>query len=112
MYNFQLENNEDVVYVNNNVYVKEIDNDIEVSLVLTNKRLLLFKDVNKELEYKELFRITKGVSYSPNNELFFEINIDSIIDIQPIDFYDKYIFKDGNYILISSEELFKIMTKK
>jgi hypothetical protein len=90
-----------------------INNKFEdILIVLTTKYLLLFIDINKELEYKELLRITKAVSSLPKFELILKKQIEDIENIKHMKNGEEYKFKDGNYIVLNSEEISDYLISK
>jgi len=56
------------ILVNGNIH--------QVGLVLTNQSLKIFEDVNKKIEFQEVMRTTRGVSYLPKFELIFSEEVD------------------------------------
>lgn len=81
MNNFKLETDEEIIKILEKNQVKANENRYELTLFLTNKRLVLLKDVNKELEYND-FLAARMVSIPEKLEVVFDVNFNEIKDIK------------------------------
>ena len=71
MYEIQLEEGEIINY-NKSVRI-EVDGVVKhVGLVVTNLYLMIFEDVQKRMQFKEIMRIAKGANFLPRYELIFK----------------------------------------
>lgn len=111
MKNFNLEKNEELLLTLSNVTIYANDNKFILDVFLTNKRLVLLKDVNKELTYNT-FLNAKGIGTPSDYEVVFDINLKDI-SIKYIDDYNYITFKDNSNVLkIYSKNLEEIIKDK
>ena len=54
MNELKLNNNEDVILIKEDINVKANENNFVLTLFLTNERIILLKDINKELSYNNI----------------------------------------------------------
>ena len=93
MCEFKLNNNEDLVLIKEDIKVKANENNFTLTLFLTNERLVLLKDVNKELSFNNVLK-ANGVQITKNNQVVFTYELKNIKDIN---------YKDGcNYITLDN----------
>ena len=84
MYNIDLNDNEMIVYNNDEVNVLNNNKVIEVSVVVTNSRLIILQDGNKLGNMNNLLRTTKSIGFVPNREIIFQTSLDDIIATIPV----------------------------
>ena len=60
MYNIDLQENETIIYNNDETKIKANDKVLDISLVITNTRLIILQDTNKLGNMNNLLRTTKG----------------------------------------------------
>ena len=104
MYNINLQENETIIYNNDEVKIKKNDKILEVSLVITNNRLIILEDGNKLGNMNNLLRATKGLGFIPNKEIIFQTNRDEIKEIVYNE-YTKIIFNNNTFIEIQDENI-------
>ena len=108
MYNFELMDEEEIVEIFEDIFVKQDDNEKETTIVLTNKRML-FLDYDKN-DPNEIMRIGRGVEYLRYKEIYYTINLCDIEEIILDKFY-KLILKNGIYFEFEDETLYKLLNK-
>lgn len=107
--NFKLKNNENLIKVFKNIPIEANENRYELTLFLTDKRLVLLKDVNKELEYND-FLASRMVSIPENLEVVLDMNFNEIQDIKYKNGTNVITFKENNNMLkIYCENITKLM---
>ena len=82
MKNFKLKENEEIITIEENIPVKANENNFTLTMFLTNKRLILFKDINNELEYNANV-----------------INANAIMDTQELEIYSDILITDYSGIM-------------
>ena len=97
MYNLGLDMNEGVLIIDNDAKMKENNRYVDVAAVLTNKRLIILKDINKHVDSFDFLRI----SPLPEYEIVMEMDIEDIKDITE----EKVYLKDEKVIDLISEEI-------
>ncbi len=98
MKNFKLQENEELLAIENDINVIADDNHFTLTLFLTTDRLVLFKDVNQELEYNAFLK--SRVAYiPPNNEVVFNLALAEIKEITYKNNINVITFKNNNHKL-------------
>ena len=95
MKNFKLKENEEILKIAENILVKANENNFTLTMFLTNKRLILFKDINNELEYNAFLK-ARNVAIPANNEVVFDIDLTEIKEFSYQDDVNYITFKDNN----------------
>lgn len=108
MYNIDLKENETIIYNNDDVQVLKDNQIVEVSVVVTNNRLIILQDGNKLGNMNSVLRTTKSVGFVPNREVIFEISLSEIIKIIPGE-YSKIVLSNNTFIQISDENIIYII---
>lgn len=106
MYNFKLFNNEELIKIFDEEYVKQGENEKNTTIVLTNKRVL-FMDYIKD-DPDEVLRIARGVDYVRYKEVYFTIALEDIEKIEKGILYKVYL-KNGTDFEFDNEELFSLL---
>ena len=99
MKNFKLKENEEIITIEENIPVKANENNFTLTLFLTNKRLILFKDVNNELEYNAFLK-ARNVAIPANNEIVFDQDLSEIKTYSYEDGANYLTFKDNNTLCL------------
>lgn len=86
MYNFELFNNEEVVKIFDEIFIKQEENEKTTTIVLTNKRLL-FLDYIIPNEGLEALRTSRGVDYIRYKEVYYQIDLNDIVEIINNEYY-------------------------
>ena len=109
MKNFKLEKNEELIKILKDILVEANENRYELTLFLTTKRLVLLKDVNKELEYND-FLASRLVCIPENLEVIFDMNFNEIKDIKYKNGINNITFKKSdNKLKLHCENLTKLV---
>ncbi len=95
MKEFILQEKEEILANYQNVYVKANDNEFNLNVTLTNERIVLLKDVNKELLMNG-FITSQGIQVPSNYEMVLSIPFTEIKELKYIDGINKITFKDNN----------------
>ena len=106
MYNLNLENNEELIEVFENEYVKQGNNEKNTTIAITNKRLL-FLDYMKD-DPDEVLRIARGVDYIRYKEIYYQIRLSEIEKILKKELYF-VVLKDGNEFEFEDDKLFNLI---
>lgn len=107
MYNFELMNNEEVIKIFEEIFIKQNENEKITTIVVTNKRLL-FLDYIVENEGLEVLRIARGVDYPRYKEVYYQINLSDIEKIIEGENY-QMILKNDMSFEFNDEELYKLL---
>ena len=108
MKNFKLKESEELVRVIKNIEVEANENKYVLTLFLTTKRLILLKDVNKELEFNT-FLASRMVDIPEDLEVVFDLNLR---EINKVIYSGKNIItfkKNDNKLTLYCENITKLM---
>lgn len=95
MKKFKLKSDEELIKIYSNIEVEANKNKFILTLFLTNNRLVLLKNVNKELEFNA-FLASNLVNIPENLEVAFAINLDEIEKIKYANGINFITFKENN----------------
>lgn len=113
MYNFVLDADEKILYLENAFMMIEKES-LPITAAITNKRLLLFEDIIDEVAGYELLKTSGKEVYPPLKQVIQEIALEDIKDWEEAGLYNKYKLLDGTTFLLSNngiiQEIFN--TKK
>lgn len=109
MYNFNLTENEEVIKIFDEVFIKQGENEKITTIVLTNLRLL-FLDYITPNEGLEVLRIARGTDYIRYKEVYYEIDLNDIANIIKDNYY-KLVLKNKNSFEFANEELYNLLQK-
>ena len=106
MYNFNFIENEELIDIFDEVYIKQNNKDKVTTIALTNKRILFLDYViNDGLE---ALRITNKMNLVRNMEVYYSIDL---FDIEKI-YEDEYFIiklKNNTFIEFNNQKLFKLL---
>ena len=108
MKNFKLKESEELVRIIKNVEVEANENKYVLTVFLTTKRLILLKDVNKELEFNT-FLASRMVDIPEDLEVVFDLNLR---EINKVIYSGKNIItfkKNDNKLTLYCENITKLM---
>ncbi len=108
MYNFELLKDEKIEEIFDDVLTKNSDNIENVSVIITNVRLIILS-IPKDIES---FRFGKIINYPKAKEVIFEVNFDKIKEIKKDKDFNKYILSDNSYFLLNNNDVYKLMKRK
>ena len=98
MKNFKLKEKEELVKIIKEIEVEANENKYILTLFLTTKRLVLLKDVNKELEFNA-FLASRMVEIPENLEVVFDLDLKEIKDVKYKENANEITFKENDNIL-------------
>lgn len=103
MYDIDLNNNESIECIDERAILKVNGIEEVVVAVVTNLRMIILKDMNKDIEYKVRLGATKNVSYFPKYEPILTIDKNKVVELKLVenDFF-KYVLADTNYFIMKS----------
>lgn len=111
MYNIDLKENEIIIYNNDDVRVLKNNQVIEVSVVITNNRLIILQDGNKLGNMNNLLRTTKGVGFVPNREIIFEVSLSDIVNTIPGE-HSKIVLNNNTFIEINDQNIIHVLENR
>ena len=104
MYNFDLLNEEKIIYIAKEVYLKKEGTPHLITVVVTNERIIFLDYPDKNFNYEEDLRIARGMDYLKQKEEIYSnylLNIETIIEEKE---YNKYVLKDSNFFYLFDKE--------
>ena len=104
MYNFKKLKGEKIKYISDNATLKKDKDFIDISVVLTDKRLILLDYPSGINNFEEVLRISRNVEYNREKEPILIVKLEDIDHIENEEL-DKYILKDGNFFYLQDDEL-------
>lgn len=112
MKNFKLKKGEELKKILKNIEVKANDNKYILTLFLTTERLVLLKDINKDLEYNT-FLLTRLVEIPENLEVVFDLELNKIKSVHFNHGINEITFIDNDNILkIYAENISKYLKNR
>lgn len=109
MYNFNFMEDEKLVCVFEDCFIKQNDLEKLTTVALTDKRLLFLDYITND--GLEALRISKGVNFSMIKEVYYEINL-SDIEVLKEDEYYMVKLKNGLVFEFNNQELYKLLGSK
>lgn len=107
MYNFELVDNEEIIKIFDEVFIKQEENEKNTTIILTNKRLL-FLDYVTPNEGLEVLRIARGLDYIKYKEIYYQIDLNDIENIISGKYY-QIILKNKMTFEFNDEELYNLL---
>lgn len=95
MKEFILGEKEEILAKFTEVLVRANENNFKLNVILTNNRIVLLKDVSKELLMNEFLR-ARLIDVHSNLEVVLNIPFDEIKELKYIDGINKITFKDND----------------
>lgn len=106
MYNFNLEDNEKLIQVFDDIWIRQGKNEKITTVALTNQRLLFLDYDNNDP--REDLRISGKLNYIRYKEVYYMINLESVKSITNNDTYIINLI-DGRNIEFDNEELYHLI---
>lgn len=106
MYNFNLIDNEEIIKVFDDEYVKQNNNEKNTTIALTNKRILFMDYIKNDPD--EVLRIGRGIDYVRYKEVYYKVNLNDIEKIMNDEIY-KVVMKNGVEFEFDNEELYGLL---
>ena len=111
MKNFKLGSNEELVKVLENIEIEANENKYVLTVFLTTKRLVLLKDVNKELEFNA-FLASRMVDIPEDLEVVFDLNLDEVKKVVYSKGQNIITFKENdNKLVLYCENITKLISR-
>lgn len=109
MKNFKLKDKEELVKIIENIKVQANEKQFILTLFLTTTRLVLLKDVNKELDFNT-FLASRLVDIPKDLEVVFDLNLEKINTTKYIKGKNIITFKNNdNQLLLYCENITKLI---
>lgn len=109
MYNFELIDDESVVKIFDEVFIRQGENEKITSIVLTNKRMLFLEYIVLN-EGNEVLRVARGVDYLRKKDVYYQVNLNDIIGIDKLEYY-KVTLNNNMVFEFDNDELFSLLSK-
>ena len=109
MYKYTLNDNEDVIKIFDNIYVKQGSNEKTTSAILTNQRLL-FLDYIIQNEGLEVLRIARGSQAIQYKEVYYQINLNDIKNLSKKELYE-IVLNNNSIIEFNDKKLYDLILK-
>lgn len=109
MYNFELIDDENVVKIFDEVFIRQGENEKITSIVLTNKRMLFLEYIVLN-EGNEFLRVARGVDYLRKKDVYYQVNLNDIIGIDKLEYY-KVTLNNNMVFEFDNDELFSLLSK-
>jgi len=106
MYNFNFVDDEKLISVFDEVFIKQDINEKIFTVALTDKRLLFLDYITND--GMEALRITKGIDFNKYKEVIYQINLEEI-DRLVSDEYYQIILKNKRIINFNNEILYNMI---
>ncbi len=101
MYEFDKLNGEEIKYISDYALLRKDNEYVNISVILTNKRLILLDYPSGVNNYEEALKTSRGMDYLKKKEPILAVNLEDIKNIES----DKYILKDGNYFFLKEDKV-------
>jgi len=100
MYDIKLLSNENIMYITDEASLKKDNKPYQITVIVTNQRLILLDYPSPEYNYEEDLRVGRGMEYLKKKEEIYSIKHKEILDIISEYKYNKYILKDSNFFYL------------
>ena len=112
MYDFKLNENEKIKLISDNAIIYTTKNKINVTCIITNKRLLILDYPSGVHNSAEDLRISGKMTYIRKKEIVADINLKDITSIIKENNYYRIELNNKGYINLSDEEIIKHLKKE
>lgn len=109
MFPMDLEESEKIVLVDDKAKLLGDAKEKAVCVVITTNRFIIYEDGNKQVDSKEILRITKGMTCLPDYDKLLESEVTFFEQIVRGENFDKYVFQNGNYFYLRSDVIYHYM---
>lgn len=109
MYKYTLNDNEDIIKIFDNLYIKQRSNEKTTSAILTNQRLL-FLDYIVQNEGLEVLRIARGSQAIQYKEVYYQIILNDIKMINKKELYE-IVLNNNSIIEFNNKKLYDLILK-
>ena len=107
MYNFNKLDNEEILLISDEVVLKKDNANVEISAIVTNKRLILLDYPEEDNNYEEVLRTSRGAHYVKQKEIILSVDLENIKEIISEDNFDKYVLNTSNYFYLNNDQINK-----
>ncbi len=111
MYDVEMELDEQVVYLEP-AFMMIAQESIPIMAVVTNRRLMIFKETIDEVAHLEFLKKDRENLYPPAKELLLVIHLEDFRDFDDLGFFNKYTKKNGEYFQISNDGIVEAIFKQ
>ncbi len=112
MYDFKLNENEKIKLISDNAIIYTTKNKINVTCIITNKRLLILDYPSGVHNSAEDLRISGKMTYIRKKEVIGEIDLKDIENIIKESDYYKIEFNNNEYINLNDNEIIEYLKKE
>ena len=109
MYDFKLNENEKIKLISDNAIIYTTKNKINVTCIITNKRLLILDYPSGVHNSAEDLRISGKMTYIRKKEVIGEIDLKDIENIIKESDYYKIEFNNNEYINLNDDEIIEYL---
>ena len=109
MYKYTLNDNEDIIKIFDNLYLKQGNNEKTTSAILTNQRLL-FLDYIVQNEGLEVLRIARGSQALQYKVVYYQIILNDIKTINKKELYE-IVLNNNSIIEFNDKKLYDLILK-
>ena len=112
MYNFKLNKNEEIKLISDNTIVYTDKEEINVTCIITNQRLLILDYPSGVHNSAEDLRISGKMTYIRKKEVIGEIDLKDIENITKESDHYKIEFNNKEYINLNDNEIIEYLKKE
>lgn len=112
MYDFKLKNNEEIKLISDNTIIYTDNEEINVTCIITNQRLLILDYPSGIYNSAEDLRISGKMTYIRKKEIVADINLRDITSVTKENNYYKIELNNKGHINLSDEEIIKYLKKE
>ena len=111
MYDFKLNNNEEIKLISDNMVVFTNNKEINVTCIITNQRLLILDYPSGIYNSAEDLRMSGKMTYIRKKEVIEAINLKDIKSLIKKNNYYKIEFKNKEYINLNDDDIIEYLNK-
>jgi hypothetical protein len=112
MYEFDKLNGEIIKLITDDAYLLKNDKKVNISVIVTNKRLILLDYEDGSNDYEEALRTGMNGSYIRKKRPILLVNHNDISYIKETKYYDKYYLNNDNYFNLEAKEVKRFFIDK
>ena len=111
MYDFKLEQNEEVKLISDNTIIYFDKESKNYTSIITNKRLLILDYPSGVHNSAEDLRISGRMTYIRKKEVISEIYLNDMVSLENEKQFYKIILKNGKYLNINDDEIINYLKR-
>ena len=112
MYEFKKLDNEVIKLITDDVFLLKDNKKVNISAIVTNKRLILLDFESRDNNYEEALRTGLNMDYIKRKVPILIVNNEDIKEIKETRYYDKYTLNNDSYFNIENKEILKFYIDK